>query len=245
MWRRVGSTFRWCFAIGFWTLIVSALWVALLGLVDPPVTWTMISQSFEQDEFHRSSVGLDEISRNLPLAVIASEDQRFFHHFGFEWERIRKAMEFNERKKGKRVRGASTISQQTAKNVFLWSGRNFVRKGLEMWFTLLMESLWTKERILEVYLNVAEMGKGVFGAEAAAQRCFDRSAIKLTAPQCALITATLPSPRRFSCSKPSGYLRGRQQWVLRQMRNIGDQMDPEVRERIGQKIERERARKNK
>jgi len=233
---------RWCLAIGFWTMVVSALWVALLGIVDPPVTWTMISQSLEQEEFRRSTVGLEEISRSLPLAVIASEDQRFFHHFGFEWERIRKAMEFNERKKGKRVRGASTISQQTAKNVFLWSGRNFLRKGLEVWFTLLIEALWTKERILEVYLNVAEMGKGVFGAEAAAQLCFDRPAGKLTGPQAALITATLPAPRRFSCSRPSGYLRGRQQWVLRQMRNIGDQMVPEVRERIRLKIERERAR---
>ncbi|HMC97432.1 MAG TPA: monofunctional biosynthetic peptidoglycan transglycosylase [Flavobacteriales bacterium] len=245
MWRRTIVVFRWCFAIGFWTLVVSALWAALLGVVDPPVTWTMITQSFEQEEFHRRTVDLEEISRSLPLAVIASEDQRFFHHFGFAWDRIRKAMEFNERKKGKRIRGASTISQQTAKNVFLWPGRNLVRKGLEAWFTVLIETLWTKERILEVYLNVAEMGKGVFGAEAAAQQCFDRPADRLTPAQAALITATLPSPRRFSCSKPSSYLRGRQQWVLRQMRNIGDQMDPEVRERIGARIEREGARRKK
>jgi monofunctional biosynthetic peptidoglycan transglycosylase len=154
-------------------------------------------------------------------------------------------MEYNERKKGKKVRGASTITQQTAKNVFLWQGRTFVRKGLEAWFTLLMEVLWTKERIIEVYLNVAEMGKGVFGAEAAAQNCFDRPAVRLTPSQAALITATLPSPRRFNCSKPSGYIRGRQQWVMRQMRNIGDQMDPDVRERIRQKIERQQARKEK
>lgn len=236
---------RWCLAIGFWTVVVSAIWVALLGVVDPPVTSTMITQSWVQEEFHRTTVDLEEMSRSMPLAVIASEDQRFFHHFGFAWERIRKAMEYNERKKGKRVRGASTITQQTAKNVFLWQGRTFVRKGLEAWFTLLMEVLWTKERIIEVYLNVAEMGKGVFGAEAAARACFDRPAIRLTNAQAALITATLPSPRRFSCSKPSGYIRGRQQWVMRQMRNIGDQMDPEVRERIRQKIERDNASKEK
>lgn len=245
MHNSIRIVFRWCFAIGLWTVIVSVLWVALLGVVDPPVTSTMITQSWEQEEFHRSNVDLEDMSRSMPLAVIASEDQRFFHHFGFAWERIRKAMEYNERKKGKRVRGASTITQQTAKNVFLWQGRNFVRKGLEAWFTLLMELFWTKERIIEVYLNVAEMGKGIFGAEAASQRCFGRPANRLTNAQAALITATLPSPRRFNCSKPSGYIRGRQQWVMRQMRNIGDQMDPEVRQRIRQKIERDRARKEK
>ena len=146
-------------------------------------------------------------------------------------------------KKGKRVKGASTISQQTAKNVFLWPGRNYVRKGMEVWFTVLIELLWTKERILEVYLNVAEMGKGVFGAEAAAQKCFGRPALKLSPPQAALITATLPSPRRFNCSSPSGYVRGRQQWVLRQMRNVGDVLDPEVLARRKAKIEAEERRK--
>lgn len=224
-----------------WFVMVSVLWVALLGIIDPPVSWVMVAQAKEQGQISRTTVGLKDISRNLPLSVIASEDQRFMTHNGFSWDAMRKAMEKN--KKGKRIKGGSTISQQTAKNVFLWPGRNYVRKGLEAWFTLLIETFWSKERILEVYLNVAEMGKGIFGAEAAAQNCFNRPASKLTAPQCALITATLPSPRRYSCSKPSAYVWNRQQWVLRQMSNVGDVLDPEVLERRRQKIEREEARK--
>ncbi|MDQ3101227.1 MAG: monofunctional biosynthetic peptidoglycan transglycosylase, partial [Bacteroidota bacterium] len=167
----------------------------------------------------------------------------FMVHHGFAWEAMRKAMEKN--KKGRRIKGASTISQQTAKNVFLWHGRNYLRKGFEAWFTLLIELLWTKERILEVYLNNAEMGKGIFGAEAAARYCFDRSAQKLTRPQAALITATLPNPVKYNCTRPGPYIKGRQQWTLRQMQNIGDVLDPEVRERQRERREREQERKNK
>ena len=239
--RALAAFFRWTGAAAFWFVVVTALWAALLGLVEPPVTWVMVEQANEQDGIERTVTDWSAISRNLPLAVMASEDQRFMFHSGFSWEAMRKAMERN--KKGRRIRGGSTISQQTAKNVFLWPGRTYLRKGLEAWFTVLIELLWTKERILEVYLNVAEMGKGVFGAEAAAQRCFDRPAARLTASQAALITATLPAPRRFSCTSPSGYIRGRQQWVLRQMRNIGDVLDPEVQERRRQKIEEEEKRK--
>lgn len=238
--RALAVFFRWTGAAAFWFVVVTALWAALLGLVEPPVTWVMVEQANEQDGIERTVTDWSAISRNLPLAVMASEDQRFMFHSGFSWEAMRKAMERN--KKGKRIRGGSTISQQTAKNVFLWPGRTYLRKGLEAWFTVLIELLWTKERILEVYLNVAEMGKGVFGAEAAAQHCFDRPAARLTAAQAALITATLPAPRRFSCTSPSGYIRGRQQWVLRQMRNIGDVLDPEVQERRRQKIEEEEQR---
>jgi len=186
-------------------------------------------------------VDLEDIARSMPLSVIASEDQRFMTHHGFSWEAMRKALEKN--KSAKRIKGGSTISQQTAKNVFLWPGRTYLRKGLEAWFTLLIETLWSKERILEVYLNVAEMGKGVFGAEAAAQRCFNRPASKLSREQAALITATLPAPRRFNCASPSGYVRGRQQWVLRQMYNVGDVLDPEVLARRKAAIEREEQRK--
>ncbi len=239
--RHLRIFFTRSFAILGWFVLISALWVGLLGIVDPPVTWVMVDQAHEQGGIKRSKVDLREIARSLPLGVIASEDQRFMTHDGFSWEAMRKAMEKN--KKAKRIRGGSTISQQTAKNVFLWPGRNYVRKGLEVWFTVLIETLWTKERILEVYLNVAEMGKGVFGAEAAAQKCFNRPASKLTAQQSALITATLPAPRRFSCSSPSGYIRGRQQWVLRQMRNVGDVLDPEVLKKRREKIEREEKRK--
>ncbi len=238
--RALAVFFRWTGAAAFWFVVVTALWAALLGLVEPPVTWVMVEQANEQDGIERTVTDWSAISRNLPLAVMASEDQRFMFHSGFSWEAMRKAMERN--KKGRRIRGGSTISQQTAKNVFLWPGRTYLRKGLEAWFTVLIELLWTKERILEVYLNVAEMGKGVFGAEAAAQHCFDRPAARLTAAQAALITATLPAPRRFSCTSPSGYIRGRQQWVLRQMRNIGDVLDPEVQERRRQKIEEEEQR---
>jgi monofunctional biosynthetic peptidoglycan transglycosylase len=233
--------FRWSVAVAFWFIVVSALWAGLLGIVDPPVTWVMAQQSREQDSFSRVQVDLEEIARSMPLSVIASEDQRFMTHHGFSWEAMRKALERN--KSAKRIKGGSTISQQTAKNVFLWPGRTYLRKGLEAWFTVLIETLWTKERILEVYLNVAEMGKGVFGAEAAAQRCFNRPASKLSREQAALITATLPAPRRFNCASPSGYIRGRQQWVLRQMYNVGDVLDPEVLARRKAAIEREEQRK--
>jgi monofunctional biosynthetic peptidoglycan transglycosylase len=234
------SILRWSGAFVLWSVVVSVLWVCLLGMVDPPVTWLMAAQAREHGALHRTTVPLERMARQMPLAVIASEDQRFFHHRGFEWERIRSAMEQNARTKGRRVRGASTITQQTVKNVFLWPGRTYVRKAVETWFTVLVETFWSKERIVEVYLNVAEMGEGVFGAEAAAQHCFGRSAAELTPAQCALIAASLPAPRRSSCAAPSSYLRGRQQWVVRQMRNIGDQMDPEVRRRVGEKIKRER-----
>lgn len=231
------SILRWCAASVFWFVLVSASWTALLGCMNPPVTWVMIEQSLLVGSIQRVNRPLEEMARAMPLAVISSEDQRFMTHSGFSWEQIRRAMEKNKR--GKRVKGASTISQQTAKNIFLWPGRNYLRKGLEAWFTVLIEALWTKKRILEVYLNVAEMGKGVFGAEAAAQHCFGRAAIKLTPTQAALITATLPSPRRFSCAAPSGYVLARQQWVLRQMRNVGDVLDPEVLARRQAKIEAE------
>lgn len=239
--RLVRTTLRILLASLFWFVVLSVLWVGLLGIVDPPVTWVMADQAGEQEQFSRIRVDLKDISRSLPLSVIASEDQRFMTHNGFSWEAMKKALERN--KTAKRIKGGSTISQQTAKNAFLWPGRTYVRKGLEAWFTVLIELLWTKERILEVYLNIAEMGKGVFGAEAAAQHCFNRPAANLTREQAAFITATLPAPRRFSCSRPSGYIRKRQQWVLRQMRNVGDVLDPEVLARRREAIEREESRK--
>jgi len=236
MGRTIPTALRWCAASLWWVIVVSVLWVLLLGTMDPPVTWVMVEQARDQDALHRTMVPLRNIARSLPLAVIASEDQRFMSHRGFSWEAIERAREHN--RKGKRTKGASTISQQTAKNVFLWPGRTYLRKGLEAWFTVLIETLWTKERILEVYLNIAEMGKGVFGAEAAAQHCFNRPAARLTREQAALLATALPLPRRYDCRRPGPYQRQRQQWVLRQMRNIGDVLDPEVRER--QRIAREK-----
>lgn len=163
-------------------------------------------------------VSLDEMSVSLPSAVIASEDQKFFEHNGFDIESIKAALDYN--KKGKKVRGASTISQQTAKNVFLWQSRSWIRKGLEVYFTFLIEFFWSKERIVEVYLNVIEMGDGVYGVAAASEHCFGKSASSVSASQAALIAATLPNPRKYLCRNPSRYISRRQNWVLRQMNNL-------------------------
>lgn len=165
-------------------------------------------------------VPLDEISPSLPLAVMAGEDQRFLQHHGFDFNEIGHAIK--ECKQGKRKRGASTISQQTAKNVFLWNGGGWFRKGLETYFTGLIEIFWSKERIMEVYLNSIEMGDGIYGAEAVAQQHFGYSAQQLTRANCALIAATLPNPLRFSSKTPSAYMLRRQTWILNQMRYIED-----------------------
>jgi monofunctional glycosyltransferase len=161
----------------------------------------------------------DRISRHAGLAVIASEDQRFLTHHGFDLESIQKAIDAHE--KGQRLRGASTISQQVAKNVFLWSGRSVVRKGLEAYFTVLIEFIWPKRRILEVYLNVAEMGEGVFGVEAASQRYFRKPAAKLGPSEAALLAAVLPNPVRFRVGRPSAYVEERRAWILQQMDQLG------------------------
>lgn len=163
-------------------------------------------------------VPFNEISKNLPLAVIASEDNCFATHNGFDFQEIQKAMKENEKRK--RRRGASTISQQTAKNVFLWPQSSWIRKGLEVYFTVLIEFFWSKERIMEVYLNSIEMGKGIYGAQMAAKYKFKTTAKKLNARQCALIAATLPNPIRFNSAKPSPYILKRQQQILRLMKLV-------------------------
>jgi monofunctional biosynthetic peptidoglycan transglycosylase len=160
-----------------------------------------------------------QISPQLPLAVVASEDQLFPVHRGFDFKQIRKAMDDAER--GRRARGASTISQQVAKNLFLWSGRSWVRKGLEAWFTVLIETLWPKRRILEIYLNVAEFGRGIYGAEAAAQAFFHKPAAKLTRDEAARLAAVLPNPSRLHAGQPSRYLLRRQQEIATQMAALG------------------------
>jgi monofunctional biosynthetic peptidoglycan transglycosylase len=169
--------------------------------------------------FHHSWVDLDRISPNLPLAVVASEDQKFPEHWGFDVEAIEKAYALNQH--SHKVRGASTISQQVAKNLFLWSGRSFFRKGLEAYFTVLIESLWPKRRILEVYLNIAEFGHGTFGAEAAAQRFFHKPAARLTRADAAVLAAVLPNPQHFSAAAPSHYVQQRREWILGQMQALG------------------------
>lgn len=170
----------------------------------------------------------------MPLAVIAAEDQKFFDHHGFDVEAMRKAYAYNVRKKGRRTKGASTLSQQTAKNVFCWPGRTYVRKAAEAWFTLLIEALWSKERIIEVYLNVAETGKGRFGVEQAARDCYGHGAGLLNPDKAARIAAVLPLPRkRNPCASTA-----RSGWIVRQMGNLGDLFDPAVRERA--RLEQER-----
>lgn len=162
---------------------------------------------------------MDQISPNLVQAVVASEDNRFMDHFGFDFDAIEKARIHNEH--SRRKHGASTITQQTAKNVFLWQGRTWVRKGFEAYFTLLIEIFWSKERIMEVYLNVIEMGPGIYGAEAASQKYFGHSAKNLTRAEAALIAAALPDPLKRNPARPSPYLRKRQEQILRNMSNIG------------------------
>nr|WP_314984864.1 monofunctional biosynthetic peptidoglycan transglycosylase [uncultured Pantoea sp.] len=166
---------------------------------------------------HSDWVGHDDISPWMGLAVIASEDQKFPTHWGFDVAAIESVLDNND----SRMRGASTLSQQTAKNLFLWDGRSWVRKGLEAGLTVGIETVWTKRRILTVYLNIAEFGPGIFGVEAASQRYFHKPASRLTAADAALLAAVLPNPIRYRAAAPSGYVRARQQWILRQMRQLG------------------------
>ena len=161
----------------------------------------------------------DDISKQMALAVVAAEDQNFPTHFGFDIEQIQKAIKEHER--GRRLRGASTITQQVAKNLYLWEGRSFIRKGLEAYFTVLIELLWSKERILEVYLNIVEMGDMIFGVGAASQIYFKKTPDKLTGGQAALLAAVIPNPIRFSVKHPSGYVLQRQSWILEQMSLLG------------------------
>lgn len=195
----------------------SVLAVALLRWVDPPTSAFMLRASLAHpDEAIRHRwADLEEISPFAAVAVIAAEDQLFPFHSGFDLDSIREAAERNTR--SRRVRGASTISQQVAKNLFLWPGPSWLRKGLESWFTLWIEALWPKRRILEVYLNSAEFGRGVWGVEAASRRYFGKPAARLDRAEAALLAAVLPSPKRLRAAEPSAYLRQRQDWVLWQM----------------------------
>jgi monofunctional biosynthetic peptidoglycan transglycosylase len=167
-------------------------------------------------DIQREWIDWEEISPHLPIAVVAAEDQNFPHHHGFDFGSIQSAL----MEEGKRQRGASTISQQVTKNLFLWPGHSWIRKGLEAYLTAFVEVLWPKRRILEIYLNIAEFGPGVFGAEAAARQFFGRSASDLSARQAATLAAVLPSPKRMSASKPSRYLEKRVTWILRQMKQL-------------------------
>lgn len=202
--------------------LLSILLVVVFRFVPVPVTPLMIIRCVEQfqaDEPIRLKKDWEPMARifeNLQLAVVCAEDQNFLNHNGFDFEAIEKALEHNE--KSNRKRGASTISQQTAKNLFLWPSRSWVRKGFEVYFTVLIELFWPKERILEVYLNIIELGPGVYGAEAAAKEFFGSNAEELNRPQAALLAAVLPAPLKYSAKNPGPYVRSRQGWVLVQMK---------------------------
>lgn len=213
--------------VGF--LIVSIASVILFKWLPVPITPLMLIRCVEQKSDGKSMilkhkwVSLDKISPKLQLAVVCSEDQNYLKHFGFDWGAIQKAMKANE--EGKKLRGASTISQQTAKNVFLWSSRSYLRKGLEAYFTLLIEIFWSKERIMEIYLNSIEMGHGVYGAEAAAQYWFKKTALQLNKDESAAITSILPNPLKYVANPPSAYIAKRKIWVKQQMSYWGNQLD--------------------
>lgn len=200
-------------------LIFTVLWVVIYRFVPVPGTPLMLIRKIsEGTPINHTWVPMEEISPDMAIAVVASEDAHFMEHNGFDWEQIEQA--YTEAEKGKRLRGASTISQQTAKNVFLWPGRSWVRKGLEAYFTVLIEFFWSKERIMEVYLNSIETGEGLYGIAAVAEMNFKKSPDKLTRRECALIAATLPNPRRFSSKKPSKYIIKRQTAILKEMKYI-------------------------
>jgi len=208
-------------------LVFSSFWIiVLLRWVDPPTSSFMIQNrvaSFFSSEHSKSVifhwVDYDSISPHAKIAVVAAEDQNFSSHSGFDFKAMQQALEQN--KEGKRLRGASTISQQVAKNLFLWPGRSYVRKGLEAYFTILIELFWSKQRILEVYLNTAQMGDSIYGVGGASEIYFKKSASRLTREQAALLAAALPNPVEYSVTGPSRYMRYRQRWILQQMRQLG------------------------
>ncbi len=211
-------------------VIIAFKWIPIP--ITPLIVFRGIDKSIsgEKTGYSKTWKSYDQMSDHIKMAVICSEDQRFFEHYGFDFGAIEKAIEYNEKQQKKgtsKRRGASTISQQTAKNVFLWPSRTWVRKGFEFWFTFWIELIWGKERILEVYLNVVELGDGIYGTEAAARTFWKTSALKLNAERAALLAAALPSPRRYNARKPGPYMQKRQQWILRQMR-----YNPQLKKKI-------------
>ncbi|WP_186461840.1 monofunctional biosynthetic peptidoglycan transglycosylase [Mucilaginibacter pallidiroseus] len=204
---------------------LSLFGVILFKYVNPPFTWLMVIRGFERKadgkdwKIDKKWVDFDEIADPMKRAAVAAEDQSFLENHGFDFRAIEKAIEKNS--KSKKLIGGSTITQQTAKNVFLWPGRSLLRKGFEAWFTILIETFWTKKRIMEIYLNVIEMGDGIYGIEAASQAYFNTPAAKLTVRQSAAIAVIFPSPRKWSATKPTTYLKHRQYLIRKNMRRLG------------------------
>ncbi|HBS62589.1 MAG TPA: monofunctional biosynthetic peptidoglycan transglycosylase [Stenotrophomonas sp.] len=207
---------------------ITVLQVVLLRFLDPPVSTVMmwrygeaLSQRDWDYRLHYQWRDLDQMAPSLPISLVAAEDQRFPVHNGFDLQAIEKARDHNAR--GGRLRGASTISQQVAKNLFLWQGRSWVRKGLEVWYTLLIEALWPKSRILEVYANIAEFGDGIYGAQAASRQFWNKDAARLSPAESARLAAVLPAPRRYNAARPGPYVQRRAAWIQRQARQLGGQ----------------------
>ncbi|MGC1630597.1 MAG: monofunctional biosynthetic peptidoglycan transglycosylase [Gelidibacter sp.] len=217
----IKKLFKFLFKLILWLLALPIIAVIIFKWVPVPATPLMVIRYFEQKEtvWKHDWVSIHEISKNLQLAVICSEDQNFQKHNGFDMKAIEKALDYNQ--KGKKVRGASTISQQTAKNVFLWPHRSWLRKGLETYVTFLIELIWSKERIMEVYLNSIEMGNGIYGAEAASQYWFKKSASKLSKGEAAAIAAILPRPLKYRANPPTAYIANRKLWIMKQMSFFG------------------------
>ena len=221
----IRKIFRWIWKATLWFIGLSILSVIIFKWVPVPITPLMITRAVENKLEGKDAllthdwVSIENISPNLQKAVIASEDGNFLKHNGFDFKAMQKAFKNNQ--KGKRLKGGSTISQQTAKNVFLWQGRSYIRKGLEAYFTVLIELIWGKERIMEVYLNSIEMGNGVYGAEAAAQHWYRKSAADLTKQEAAGIAAILPNPRKYKATNSSSYIQRRKDKIVRVMNQIG------------------------
>jgi monofunctional biosynthetic peptidoglycan transglycosylase len=232
LWKRI---LKGIAILGVIFLVSSITGVFILRFLPVPFSTLMVQrriQSWFDPKPYTSRhdwVPLEDIAPSMGVAVIAAEDQNFPEHFGFDWKAIEKAIAHNERSRKKR--GASTVSQQTAKNLFLWETRSWLRKGFEAYFTLLIEMAWSKKRILEVYLNIVEFGDGVYGVEAAARTYFGKPAKKLRPSEAALLAAVLPNPHRFRVAAPSSYVRGRQAWILRQMNAMGG---PELLKSLGE-----------
>lgn len=208
------------FSFTFIFVLLSSAWILTYRYVNPPLTPLMLLRHVQEEEDVRKRWrAYDEIAPEFLLAVVAAEDQLFFKHDGFDFKQIRAAIQ--TRLDGGRLRGGSTISQQVAKNVFLWPGRSWLRKGLEVWYTVGIEFCWGKQRILEVYVNIAEMGQGIYGVEAAAQHYYGKPASDLSRAESALLAAVLPAPRDRSPLQPTAYLQERQAWILGQMHNLG------------------------
>ena len=223
IWKKLRAIIRWTVVAFLGSTILAVVALRFLPVYFTPLMFIRCYEQMTEGKSLKMKhhwVPLNKISPSLPMAVMASEDAKFLKHHGFDYQAIEHAAERNRKHPEKRKLGASTISQQTAKNVFLWPGRSWVRKGFEVYFTALIELMWPKERIMEVYLNSIEMGDGIYGADAVAEEHFGTDALSLTKSQCALIAATLPNPRKFSSKNPSGYMLKRQARIMREMKYV-------------------------